>query len=142
MRLLCHLPKHARCEGRTENIDSHYRDLIQKGLKYQGTGGVEIAIPPLAKSPPIGAGVLSLANYKRALRRILQKEFPSREEWVKAAARTPTEAKYLGLCESLVGVKDWDVELIETRSRRLAELAWGQLAPWLDISTAPGLNGG
>jgi hypothetical protein len=43
-----------------------------------------------------------------------------------------SQAKHLNLCRSIVNVHGkWDGALVEARSRRLAELAWDVLAPWL-----------
>jgi hypothetical protein len=42
------------------------------------------------------------------------------------------QAKHLNLCRSIISVSgEWDAALVENRSRRLCELAWDMLAPWL-----------
>ena len=44
------------------------------------------------------------------------------------------QAKHLNLCRSIVSVPGkWDAELVDIRSRRLCELAWDKLAPWLSL---------
>jgi Protein of unknown function DUF262/Protein of unknown function (DUF1524) len=44
------------------------------------------------------------------------------------------QARHLNLCRSIVSVHgSWDVELVNRRSRRLCELAWDTLAPWLGV---------
>lgn len=44
------------------------------------------------------------------------------------------QAKHLNLCRSIVSVPGkWDVALVDARSRRLCELAWDILAPWLSL---------
>ncbi|ADE13303.1 protein of unknown function DUF262 [Nitrosococcus halophilus Nc 4] len=70
--------------GGTSNIDRHYRDIMR-----QSTG--KDKIPPLAKRPKSGTGAVSIANYKKALRTILEEKgsITSRDDWVKATARTP-----------------------------------------------------
>ena len=41
-------------------------------------------------------------------------------------------AKYLNICKSIAQVDGpWSLEIIERRTRRIAELAWDRLAPWL-----------
>ena len=43
-----------------------------------------------------------------------------------------TEANFNRTCQSLVNLKKaWSVEIVETRSRRLAELAWDKVQRWL-----------
>ena len=45
-----------------------------------------------------------------------------------------TQAKHLNLCRSIISVQGrWDAALVEARSRRLCELAWDVLAPWLGL---------
>ena len=44
------------------------------------------------------------------------------------------QAKHLNLCRSIVSVQGkWDTALVDIRSRRLCELAWDILAPWLGL---------
>lgn len=70
--------------GGTENIDSHYRDIMRQGIEAK-------KVPPLAKRPKLGTGAVSIANYKKALRHYLQDKgkLKTKEDWVKAAGRTP-----------------------------------------------------
>ena len=50
----------------------------------------------------------------------------------KRANEVLSNAKYLGLCKSIVLCDDdWSLDIIEKRSKRLAELAWDRLAKWL-----------
>lgn len=53
------------------------------------------------------------------------------------AADALSRSSYLPMCES-VGRKqdDWSREFIEKRSKRIAELAWDELAPWLELEQA------
>ena len=52
----------------------------------------------------------------------------------KRANEVLNKAKYLGLCKSIAWFdKEWSLEIIEKRSRCLAELAWDRLAKWLDL---------
>ncbi|MBG6162807.1 hypothetical protein IWQ54_002470 [Labrenzia sp. EL_195] len=73
--------------GNTSNIDSLYRDLMRQGL-------TDPKVPPMAKRPKDKTGYVSIGNYKKALRALLEKKggFTSKEEWVKAAARQPIYA--------------------------------------------------
>lgn len=68
--------------GGTNNIDARYRSIMSE--KLQGE------IPPLAVRPREGAGAVSLANYKKALRHFLTKEgIGTRADWIARAMRTP-----------------------------------------------------
>ncbi len=52
----------------------------------------------------------------------------------KRANEVIINAKYLGLCKSIaIYDKEWSLEIIEERTRCLAELAWDRLAKWLDL---------
>lgn len=52
----------------------------------------------------------------------------------KRANEVISNAKYLGLCKSIaIYDKEWSLEIIEERTRCLAELAWDRLAKWLDL---------
>ena len=43
-------------------------------------------------------------------------------------------SKYLPMCKSVALVDgEWSLEILESRTRRLAQLAWDRLAPWLDL---------
>jgi hypothetical protein len=90
-------------KGGTENIDSHYRDIMRTGI----TVGSE-SIPPMARHVEGKLGALSLANYKKGLRLILEDRggIKSKDDWVKLAARIPmyrhstTLARFLIFCAS------------------------------------------
>ena len=71
-------------KGGTENIDSHYREIMRTGVNIRGE-----TIPPLARRPNGRLGAVSLMNYKRALQLILEHrgEIKDKDEWVKLAAR-------------------------------------------------------
>ena len=50
----------------------------------------------------------------------------------KSTQEVLTNAKYLSLCKSVALYDDdWSLDIIQRRTRRLAELAWDRLAPWL-----------
>jgi hypothetical protein len=43
------------------------------------------------------------------------------------------KAKYLGICKSIITYKkEWSLEIIEMRSKRIAELAWDKIIEWLN----------
>ena len=68
-----------------------------------------------------------------------------RQEYVSAAAAAgmpvkPTTLNFLKeknerleILDSITNVPNWTVELIENRSKNILELAWGTIAPWLDL---------
>jgi uncharacterized protein DUF262/uncharacterized protein DUF1524 len=94
--------------GGTENIDSHYRDIMRSGINMEGE-----VIPPLARRPNGKSGALSLTNYKRALRLVLQHKgkIKTKEEWVKEVSRIsiyryPIVARFLVFCASDDAVPD------------------------------------
>ena len=43
--------------------------------------------------------------------------------------------KYLKFCSDIVAYDSWSCEIIKSRSKNLAELAWDRLAPWLDLDS-------
>ena len=50
----------------------------------------------------------------------------------KQASDTLAQAKYLGMCKSVVLYDEpWSLEIIQRRTQRFAELAWDRLEPWL-----------
>ncbi len=52
----------------------------------------------------------------------------------KDAVTVLSNARYLGLCESIAMVEgEWSALMIEERTKCLAGLAWDRLAPWLDL---------
>ncbi len=95
-------------KGGTENIDSHYRDIM-RGINIAGEN-----IPPLARRLNGKSGVLSLANYKKALRLILKHNgaIQTKDGWVKLVARTGVYqhssvlARFLLFCASDDAVPD------------------------------------
>lgn len=94
-------------KGGTENIDSHYRDLMRSGIPSLG-------IAPLAKAAKGSDGTVNVENYKKALRHLLvQKgELPDKDAWVKLAARVPVYrhaavvARFLLFCATDDAVSD------------------------------------
>lgn len=118
-------------KGGTENIDSHYRDIMRSGANI----GSE-TIPPLARRPNGKAGAVSLANYKKALRLILEHKghISSKDEWVKQVSRTgiyqhsAVLARFLLFCASDDAVPDHvEKGLIERgRPERAPMLRLGQ----------------
>ena len=70
-------------KGGANNIDAHYRDLMNKGVGN---------LPPLALRTKAGVqGEVSLVSYKQALRDILKEKggFSSKDDWVKEASKAP-----------------------------------------------------
>jgi hypothetical protein len=69
--------------GNTRNIDSHYRDIMRLGIK----SGNE-HVPPLARCPNGESGIVSIANYKKALQLILKNKgkIENKEDWVNLAS--------------------------------------------------------
>jgi uncharacterized protein with ParB-like and HNH nuclease domain len=53
----------------------------------------------------------------------------------KATSELLANSRYLPMAKALVNVDDWNLDLIERRSIRIAELAWAQVAPWLELPT-------
>lgn len=90
-------------KGGTENIDSYYRDILRSSVNLGG----EI-VPPLARRPNGQTGALSIANYKKALRLILQHKgnVQTKDDWVKLASRvgvyrhSAVLARFLLFCAS------------------------------------------
>lgn len=70
--------------GGTENIDSHYRDIMRQGVPKE-------KINPLACRPKTGTGAVSISNYKKALRHYLASKgkISGKADWVKSATKTP-----------------------------------------------------
>jgi len=68
--------------GGTNNIDARYRSIMSERLQGE--------IPPLAVRPREGAGAVSLANYKKALRHFLTNEgIGTKADWIARAMRIP-----------------------------------------------------
>ncbi|MEN0004463.1 MAG: hypothetical protein AAF798_09975, partial [Bacteroidota bacterium] len=49
----------------------------------------------------------------------------------KQAIKLLEEGMHLPLADSIASVNDWTKDLIEKRSKNLAELAWAEISPWL-----------
>jgi len=53
----------------------------------------------------------------------------------KKAEEVLEKSSYLGMCKSVTEMSEkWNTDFIEKRSKRIAELAWKRLAPWLDLT--------
>ena len=91
--------------GSTENIDGIYRDILRQGIEGED-------ISPLCARPEKGVGVVSLANYKRALRHHLTiKKIADRDAWAKRVSsvqiyKAPNVARFLLLCACHDSVPD------------------------------------
>ena len=72
--------------GNTRNIDSHYRDIMHPGIKFGNEH-----IPPLARCTNGKFGIVSIVNYKNALRLILKNKgkIDNKEDWVNLASTIP-----------------------------------------------------
>ena len=110
--------------GGTENIDSHYRDMMRFGIADQN-------IPPLARRPPEKSGVVSLTNYKKTLRWFLKSKVGvgKKDEWVKRVTGTDVYshsnvlARFLLFCASDDAVPDAiEKGLIERGRPKLAPM--------------------
>jgi len=54
----------------------------------------------------------------------------------KSTAELLANSKHLPMVKAVASVPgDWTLNLVEQRSIRIAELAWKQIAPWLDLPT-------
>ncbi len=69
--------------GNTRNIDSHYRDVMRSGIKSDNEH-----VPPLARCPNGTSGIVSIVNYKNALRLILKNKgkIDNKKDWVDLAS--------------------------------------------------------
>lgn len=93
--------------GGTENIDSHYRDIMRLGFS-------SLKINPLAANPENAPGIVSLVNYKKALRYILESKgnIKDRVDWVRKASQIPIYrankdvARFLLICASNNSIVD------------------------------------
>lgn len=69
--------------GGTNGIDAVYRKVVRDGNRETG-------IPAFARRPPIGAGAISLSNYRTQLLESLNdKDLGNKEKWVEKVARVP-----------------------------------------------------
>ena len=107
-------------KGGTENIDSHYRDIMRSGMNINGE-----AIPPLARRPNGRSGALSLVNYKRAMQVILEHkaDVRTKEKWVELVSRIDIYlhsivlARFLLFCASDDAVPDASYKGLIERGR-------------------------
>ena len=113
-------------KGGTENIDSHYRDIMRVGIKDEN-------IPPLARrTPDEKSGLVSLPNYKKALRWLLKNKagVETQDEWVQIVIKTDVYshsnvlARFLLFCASDDAVPDKTQQGLIKRGRQ-------ELAPML-----------
>ena len=100
-------------KGGTANIDSHYREIMRSGVNVEGE-----TIPPLARRPNGKLGALSLVNYTKALRLILERELKregavqNKGKWVELVSRkgvyqhSRVLARFLLFCASDNAVPD------------------------------------
>jgi Protein of unknown function DUF262/Protein of unknown function (DUF1524) len=97
-------------KGGTENIDAQYRDIMKSAGSATASDGSTSVIPPFARR--ISEARINVENYTARLRNIILKEYPDKDEWVKAASRTPifkhsaAIAKFMLLCASHDAVPD------------------------------------
>lgn len=70
-------------KGGANNIDARFREIMK-------SGNAEPLIPPLADRTEKASGVVSLENYKRMLRRALEREeIEEKTKWLEKASRAP-----------------------------------------------------
>ena len=98
-------------KGGTQNIDSYYRDIMRVGIHSGG-----ISVPPLARNPNGGSGVVSIANYKKALQSVLRDKgkIQTKEDWVNQASKIPIYRHSTHLARFLVFCASDDTILDET----------------------------
>ena len=95
--------------GNTTSIDSHYREIMHSGISFNGQN-----IPPLSRRPNGGqTGVVSIMNYKRSLRYLLQKggiecknQWLSRISMASVSQSTNVVARFLLFCANDDSVPD------------------------------------
>ena len=113
-------------KGGTANIDSHYRDIMLRGIQIAGTN-----IPPLARRPNGKSGALSLQNYRKALQVIFSDsgKLPSKDEWVKSVSSQPVYqhshvlARFLLFCATDNAISDPSEQgLIQSGRRGVAPM--------------------
>lgn len=98
-------------KGGTENIDSKYRDIMKSSEQITEAGGATVDLPALCRK---FQDTIQLSVYRNRLRHDFSQEFPTKEDWVKAASRTPiyrhssTIARFMLLCASHDAVPDAD----------------------------------
>jgi Protein of unknown function (DUF1524) len=101
-------------KGGTENIDSHYRDVMKSPptMAIAGPDGNPLEISAFCRR--YSSSGMGIETYKARLRHIFLQEYPNKEEWVKIASRTPiwkhssSIARFMLLCASHDSVPDPD----------------------------------
>lgn len=107
--------------GGTRNIDKHYREIMHSGVNSENE-----SIPPMARRPNGRLGVVSLANYKRALQLVLRDEgkIKNREDWVDQISKNAIYqhsqplARFLVFCASDDAIPDELEKGLLTRGRQ------------------------
>lgn len=105
--------------GRTKNIDSHYRDIMSKGIE-------NYPILPMARRPKGKSGKLSLENYKQALRHVLEHKglISNKDRWVECVSEVGIYehsrdiARFLLFCASDDTVPDKKEKGLMERGRK------------------------
>jgi hypothetical protein len=98
-------------KGGTENIDSKYRDIMKSGEKITTSDGTPEDLLAMCRQ---SEAIIGLSSYRARLRHDFTLEYANKEEWVKAASRTPiykhsaTIARFMLLCASHDSVPDAD----------------------------------
>ena len=96
--------------------------------------------------PLLENSVISNFNWERKnllYRALADSDKSSVEEWIEKAKRDKFKIpkkvednlrnRYgLSLLNSVIGVQDWNHDLVVSRSRNLCELCWDRIRPWLD----------
>ena len=105
--------------GGTKNIDSHYREIMFKGI---GNG----LVPPLARRPEGKQDEFSLENYKQALKHVLEHKglISNKDKWVESVSgvgiyeHSHVIARFLLFCASDDAVPDEKDKGLIKRGRR------------------------
>ena len=99
-------------KGGTENIDAQYRDFMKSSAQITQPDGALTTIEAFCRRA--SSADVSIDSYKERLRSALKKEYPTKDEWVKTASRTPIYrhsaaiARFMLLCASHDSVPDGD----------------------------------
>ena len=97
-------------KGGTENIDAQYRDFMKSPTTITRPDGTTRTIEAFCRRASQEA--LTIEDYKERLRSALKKEYPTRDDWVRVASRTPiykhsaAVARFMLLCASHDSVPD------------------------------------
>lgn len=114
----------------TEDIDGHYRDIMRGNVKDGATD-----IPALARQVDSNLGALSLENYKKALKIILQKGgITGKEEWVNLAAQLPAYKNSHALARFLIFCAADDATPDEVNKKGLIERGRPDVNPMLKMT--------